>query len=102
MIINSKEKDQLKKDLVACLENDNEIRKIVVFGSFLSSPAPQDMDVAVFQESDEPYLSLALKYRKQVRPVSQKIPLDIFPLKSNVHSDPFLHEIEQGETIYER
>jgi hypothetical protein len=28
--------------------------------------------------------------------------MDIIPLRSNVMSDPFLKEIERGETVYER
>jgi uncharacterized protein len=101
-MLNRKQKEQLKRDLVSCLKSDEEIKKIVVFGSFLSNPEPHDMDVAVFQESDQPYLPLALKYRKQTRSVSSRLPLDIIPLKSDAPSDTFLREIEQGETVYER
>lgn len=95
-------KEELKKELVSCLRSEKEIKRIVVFGSFLSSPSPHDLDVAIFQESEEPYLPLAMKYRKRTRSVARKIPLDIFPLKSGVLTDPFLPEIDQGEVIYER
>jgi len=101
-MLNIKQKEQLKRDLVSCLKSDEEIKKIVVFGSFLSNPEPKDMDVAVFQESDQSYLPLALKYRKQTRLVSGRIPLDIIPLKTDAPSNTFLREIEQGETVYER
>lgn len=101
MILDLQHKERLKKDLVDCLKDDDEIRKIVVFGSFLASPDPQDMDVAVFQDSKEPYLSLALKYRRQIRPVSRLIPIDIIPLRNDLSPNPFLQEIEQGETVYE-
>jgi len=101
-MLNIKQKEQLKRDLVSCLKSDEEIKRIVVFGSFLSNPEPKDMDVAVFQESEQPYLPLALKYRKQTRSVSIRIPLDIIPLRNDVPADTFLQEIEQGETIYER
>jgi hypothetical protein len=102
MVFDLKEKDTLKSELVSCLSKDREILKIVVFGSFLTSTSPSDMDVAIFQDSDESYVALAMKYRKQTRPVSRRIPLDIIPLRTGVASDPFLREIEFGETIYDR
>jgi hypothetical protein len=43
----------LKQQVVACLRNDPEVRRIVPFGSFVGSPSRQDVDVAVFQESEE-------------------------------------------------
>jgi predicted nucleotidyltransferase len=95
-------KEELKKELVSCLRSEKEIRRIVVFGSFLSSPSPHDLDVAIFQESEEPYLALAMKYRKRTRSVARKIPLDILPLKPGVVTDPFLSEIDNGEVVYER
>ena len=102
MILTEKQKDELKKELVLCLKSDEEIRKIVVFGSFISSRDPLDLDVAVFQESDEAYLPLAMKYRRKTRAIAKKIPLDIFPVKSNAKNHTFLSEIEQGEVLYER
>jgi hypothetical protein len=63
---------------------------------------PIDMDVAVFQDSDESYIALAMKYRRQTRFVSHRIPLDIIPLQNGVTNDLFLREIELGETIYDR
>jgi hypothetical protein len=102
MVLNLKQKETLKRDLVSCLSEDREIRRIVVFGSFLTSPMPADMDVAVFQDSDEPYLPLAMKYRRQARPVAHRIPLDIIPIRSGASNSPFLKEIECGETVYER
>ena len=102
MKFSTQQKNELKKELVSCLVPDKEIVKIVVFGSFVESENPNDMDVAVFQNSDEGYLPLAMKYRKRIRSVSKKIPIDIIPLKSQVKSDPFLFEIERGEVIYER
>lgn len=102
MILTDINKEELKKELVSCLRSEKEIRKIVVFGSFLSSPSPHDLDVAIFQESEEPYLPLAMKYRKRTRSVASKIPIDILPLKSGVFTDSFLSEIDQGEVVYER
>ena len=102
MIFDLKQKELLMKELVSCLAGDMEIRRIVVFGSFLTSPIPADMDVAVFQDSDESYLPLALKYRRQTRPVARCIPLDIIPLRCGLSGNQFLKEIESGEVVYER
>lgn len=97
-----KQKEQLKRELVSCLMQEKEIVKIVVFGSFVDSDAPRDMDVAVFQDSNESYLPLAMKYREKTHAVSDIIPIDIIPLKSQVKTDPFLSEISNGEVVYER
>ncbi len=102
MRLSKKQKEQLKRDIISCLVTDKEITKIVIFGSFVNSDNPGDIDVAVFQNSNEGYLPLAMRYRKKTRSVSDKIPLDIFPLKSDIYSDPFLSEIDSGEVIYER
>ena len=102
MILTEKQKDELKKELVVCLKSDEEVRKIVVFGSFINSGDPIDLDVAVFQESDEAYLPLAMKYRRKTRAIAKKIPLDIFPVKSNAKNHTFLSEIDRGEVLYER
>ena len=102
MRFNQHDKESIKRILADSLSHETEVRRIVVFGSFLTSPNPNDLDVAVFQDSDEKYLSLAMRYRKDVRPVALKIPIDVFPLKAGVFDDPFLAEIEKGETIYER
>jgi len=95
-------RDRLKNELKACLSPEKEVNRIIVFGSFLTSKNPNDIDVAVFQDSDEPYLSLAMKYRKLTRTIAQKIPLDIIPIRSNAPHTDFLAEIEAGELIYER
>ena len=102
MTLTEKQKDELKKELVACLSSDDKIKKIVVFGSFINSGDPLDLDVAVFQESNEAYLPLALKYRRKTRAIARKIPLDIFPVKSTAKDHTFLSEIDQGEVLYER
>ncbi|RQV96063.1 nucleotidyltransferase domain-containing protein [bacterium] len=95
-------KDRLKRELKACLSPEKEVNKIILFGSFLTAKNPNDIDVAVFQDSDEPYLSLAMKYRKLTRKIAQVIPLDIIPIRSNAPHTEFLNEIESGELIYER
>lgn len=96
------QKQQLKGQLVTALAGESEVWRIVVFGSFPHSDDPHDLDVAVFQDSDETYLPLALKYRKKTRLIARVIALDIIPLKAGVKDDQFLDEIEQGEVIYER
>ncbi len=37
---------------------EKEVRKVVIFGSFLTRATPNDLDVAIFQDSDETYLPL--------------------------------------------
>ena len=101
-MLTERQKDLIKKDLVKCLEAEKEICRIVIFGSFLSSPDPHDLDVAIFQDSDEKYLPLAMKYRKKTRTVVHDIALDIFPLKADAKKEFFMDEIAQGEVIYER
>ncbi len=96
------QKQSLKRKLVSLLETEKEVCRIVIFGSFLSSNVPRDIDVAVFQDSDEKYLPLAMKYRKKTRAIARMIPLDILPLKARVQNGAFMDEIEHGEIIYER
>jgi len=76
--------------------------RVIIFGSFLNSDDPHDLDVAVFQDSDEKYLPLAMKYRKKARDIGRRIALDIIPLKVGRVGGILMDEIEQGETIYER
>ena len=96
------DKEAIKKDVVQCLAGASEIRRIIVFGSFLTADAPNDIDVAVFQESKAPYLELAMKYRKMLRPVYRKIAVDVIPVRPKPEQTSFLDEIEAGEVVYER
>jgi uncharacterized protein len=96
------QKEELKREIVACLAGEPEIEKIVIFGSFVKGSEANDLDIAIFQKSEEPYLPLTLKYRKKTRAVAKKIPLDIFPIRPGARDDLFLHEISTGEVIYER
>lgn len=96
------QKQSLKQQLINLLGTEKEVCRIVIFGSFLSSHDPRDIDVAVFQDSDEKYLPLAMRYRKKTRDIARMIPLDILPLKAGVQGGLFMGEIEQGEVIYER
>jgi len=96
------QKQLLKQRLVDSLRTEKEVRRIVIFGSFVNSDNPHDLDVAVFQESDKKYLPLALKYRRKTREIARIIPMDIFPLKADIKGEVFMDEIERGEVIYER
>lgn len=101
-MVNQEQKDSLKRQLVSCLVGEKEVRKIVIFGSFLKTSEPHDLDVAVFQDSSEKYLPLAMKYRKKTRAIAHIIPVDIIPLKLDAERETFMDEIAQGEVIYER
>lgn len=102
MVLTDKEKDSIKQELGTALSQEAEVRRVVVFGSFVTSSDPHDLDLAVFQDSDDEYLTLAMRYRRDLRPIARRIPIDVFPLKADVSTDPFLEEIEQGEVVYER
>ncbi len=97
------DKEQLKIDLVNALAGDEQIEKIVVFGSFTYSSTPHDMDIAVFCNSNDDYLTLALAFRKKLRPLSKIIPIDLLPI--TIPFDPassFMSEINKGEVVYEK
>lgn len=102
IMFTERQKQSLKERLVNALKTEKEVCRVVIFGSFLSSRDPHDMDVAVFQDSEEKYLPLALKYRRKTRAIARMIPLDILPLKAGAQGGILMDEIEQGEVIYER
>lgn len=102
MVFTEQQKEWLKNEVVECLRGQSEITKVVIFGSFLQSPSPHDIDIAIFQTSDEGYLPLAMRYRRMIRPVAASIAVDVIPLKAGASGGLFLDEIEQGEVIYER
>lgn len=101
MTVSPTQKEKIKGQIREKLAKEQEIQKIVLFGSFVHSNDPNDIDIAIFQNSDETYLSLSLKYRKLVREVSRILPVDIIPLKVAAGGF-FIQEIEAGEVIYER
>ena len=102
MHLTQAKKEDIKRELVACLCTEAEITKIVVFGSFLTSNDPHDLDVAVFQNGNEDYLPLAMRYRKKTRVISRHIAVDILPIKADVRGGAMLDSIAQGDVIYER
>jgi predicted nucleotidyltransferase len=77
MVATSQQKEQIKRELAACLGREKEIRKVVVFGSFLARTTPNDLDVAIFQDSHKTYLPLAMKYRRLLRRIADQIPIDL-------------------------
>jgi predicted nucleotidyltransferase len=83
------------------LSQFSEINRVVLFGSFLSSDNPNDIDIAVIQNSNDNFLTLSLKYRKVLRDISKIIPIDIVPLKENAQGI-FLEEIHKGKIVYEK
>lgn len=95
-------KTALKDRIISSLKDQKEIERIIIFGSFNKSNEPNDLDIAVIQNSKENYLTLALKYRKLVRSISKEIPVDIFPIIKNTENSFFKNEIETGEVIYAR
>jgi predicted nucleotidyltransferase len=102
VMFTEQQKQLVKQRLINSLGTEAEVCRIVIFGSFIHSDDPRDLDVAVFQDSDEKYLPLAMKYRRKTRDIARMIPMDILPLKAGVEGDMFLDEIDRGEVIYER
>jgi hypothetical protein len=74
----------------------------VLFGSFLYSDEPNDIDLAIFQNSTENYLTLALKYRKLLRKMISPIPFDLVPIMSSQNNSFTEIELKDGEILYER
>jgi uncharacterized protein len=102
MVFSIKEKQKIKRQLAGLLSQDEEVTRVVVFGSFNRSKNPRDIDVAVFLRSKKPYLPLAMKYRRRARPISKKIPVDIIPVRLGAADTTMLAEIKAGETVYEK
>ena len=97
----STQKENIKKEIRDLLSPEQEITKIIIFGSFINSNSPRDIDIAVFQESNQKYMPLSLKYRRLTRKIAKILPLDVIPIKANA-DNIFINEIESGEIIYER
>ncbi len=95
-------KIELKNKIVDSLKGQKEIERIIIFGSFNRSDSPNDIDIAVVQNSSDNYLTLALKYRKLIRNITKEIAVDIFPIVRKNENVFFKNEIETGEVIYAR
>ena len=102
MNLQDETKEILKKEIIARLSEFPEVQKVVIFGSFVNSEDPHDIDIAVFQDSNESYYPLAMKYRKTLRTVANKIPIDVIPIRRSPEQGPFMQEIRKGEVLYER
>lgn len=102
MQLNETAKNQIKKEIVRQLQDAAEISKIIIFGSFVRDPAPNDVDIAIFQTTSEPYLPLAIKYRTKLTSVARQIPIDVIPVRPNPEKSSFLDEILSGEVLYEK
>lgn len=102
MTFNPEMKQALIHEIKECLALEREIRKIIIFGSFIKSEEPKDIDLAIIQDSNDKYLTLALKYRRLTRKVAEKIPIDIIPIRFNMDESWFLSEVKAGEIIYEK
>ena len=94
-----------KLDFIATIKDKlsqfSEINKVILFGSFIKTNNPNDIDIAIVQNSNDNFLTLSLKYRKVLRELSKNIPLDIVPIKTNAKG-VFLEEINKGQIVYER
>lgn len=102
MNLTDREKADIKTAVRDCFQSDPAIRKVVLFGSFVSSDSPNDLDIAVFGDGFEAYLPLALEYRRRVRGISRRIPVDVFPIREDHGGGPIMEAVARGEVIYER
>jgi predicted nucleotidyltransferase len=98
------DKVEIKNKIVDLLKGQKEIERIIIFGSFYKSESPNDIDIAVVQNSSENYLTLALKYRKLIRniPKAFGIAVDIFPVLEKNSNSFYSREIASGVVIYAR
>ena len=97
----STQKENIKKEIRDLRSPEQEITKIIIFGSFINSNSPRDIDIAVFQDSNQKYMPLSLKYRRLTRKIAKILPLDVIPIKASA-DNVFINEIEAGDIIYER
>ncbi len=74
------DKQNIRRQLRTAFIDDGTIEKIVVFGSFITSESPNDLDLAVFCNSSDDYLTLSLALRKKLRDISSIIPIDLVPI----------------------
>lgn len=102
MKLSDEKRQIIKEELIQSLRMDSEIQRVVVFGSFLNSNQPNDIDIAIFQTSEEKYLPLAMKYRGRLDHLASEIALDVIPIKADAKPNALLEEIAKGEILYER
>jgi uncharacterized protein len=95
-------KAEVKNQIIESFKEQKEVEKIIVFGSFNKTDSPNDIDIAIVQNSNENYLTLALRYRKLIRNISREIAVDIFPISKKNDNSFFINEVSSGEVIYAR
>ncbi len=101
LILKEPTKTEIREYIVEQLSQESEVEIIIIFGSFLKSNTPNDIDIAIFQNSCQTYLNLALKYRKLLRHLYLFFPIDVIPLRLDAQGG-FIDEIKGGEVIYEK
>lgn len=102
MFLSKEQKQRLKDQINASLTSDTNVTKIIIFGSFLESAAPESINVAVYQDSTEGYFQLAMKYRKKVKALTNKIKINIYPIRNSIEETTILSEMEMMEVIFQR
>jgi predicted nucleotidyltransferase len=102
MYLDNEKKHFLKNKIIEIMQQNEEIHKVVIFGSFNESSDPNDIDIAIFENTKIDYLTLALKYRKQLREISNEISIDVIPVRIDAPENSFISELNKGEVIYER
>ncbi|MBF0102747.1 MAG: nucleotidyltransferase domain-containing protein [Desulfobacterales bacterium] len=106
MKISTNQKADLKNQIVMCLQSEPEVKKIIIFGSFIHSDTPKDIDIAIFQDKyseNKEFITLGVKYQRRLDELIKQIPIDVIPIspKAN-HKSFFMKEILKGEIIYEK
>ena len=103
MFLKKEEKEELKQQIRTFCTRNSAIEKVIIFGSFIHSLTPHDIDLAIISNSSADYLTQAMEYRRLLRPISQIIPIDIIPIKKEAfNNEGFISEIRRGELIYEK
>ena len=100
--MNADEKDEIQSEIIRSLSAYPSLQKIIVFGSFLSALSPNDIDLAVVDNSGKDYMTLAMDYRKLLVNLAGRIPVDLVPLKSLNSEGYMMREIKKGQVVYER
>lgn len=100
MLITNEEKNKIT-DMIAEKISGPEVKKLILFGSFVESANPNEINLAIISEENLDYISKVAKYRKKIKDLSKKIPVQIFPLLSS--EKIYLHDkIKHGVTLYSK
>ncbi len=95
------DKAYILQQLKTAFEDESQVEKIVIFGSFNNTDTPNDLDLAVFCNSPDDYLTLVLSLRKKLRYISRLIPVDVIPTSTTYNQlSPFMCEINKGQVVY--